>query len=454
MNDAPGTIPPADERDFIDWLTRIWIGTSQIDECWLERGARGMRWWPHDYAQTLWIEPVRLHGDGRARRVLVETEIADIVETGDSDRGEVLREARLRSAQWQHRIPTLGSLVVVENRRGGGARFKLVDRGAVWLTTGVDDASLMALLATGHGQLLRSILIRSEIAAADPQFKRTISARRDGTIRSEPDGLFEGNFAQVRTLVPRQDLWDHAIGRCEDSIAELDGRSRAMPEILVASASFAAAGHRSELPAIRQMRADLMCTLPQSEAAAEEWCLLGHCKLAAKVPLKRLPFEPGAPEVDIEVALKQHPQLGLGCLIRSISPFPQLLDSRASTFSDEVDESERERVSELLSRGDHRNVPRLVKFAERVRALDHFAVHHESTEAGSEADSTVDGLGGWSVGRPGLTRQSFLPAATCVNVDLAANVVRGHVLAHRWARSKKKQQLDSAPTPHALENQP
>ena len=461
MSDALGPIPPKDDRSVVDWLTRIWIGCSQIDECWLERGARGLRWWPHDYAQTLWVEAPRSHGDTLAWRVLVETEIADLVDGGELDlevrlfRGASrLREARLRSALWQHRYPTLGSLVVVENRSGVGAPFKLVDRGTAWVIAGVDGGSLMALLALGSGQLLRSWLIRDEIAGSDPIFRRTVSTRRDGIVREEPDGLFRGNFEQATTLIPRQDVWDRSLDRCEAAIGGLGGRSRAVPEILLAAGSFAAAAERSESAWRRQFRRDLMCTLPQSEGAGVEPRLLGHAKLEATVPLKRLPFEPGTPEVAIELALRESAPLGVGCLIRSTSPFPQLLDSRPSTFSDEVDESERERVSELLSRGDHRNVPRLAKFAERVRALDHFAVQHEPAEAGSEAESRVDGLGGWSMGWKGLTRQSFLPAATCVNVDLAANVVRGHVLAHRWARLKKKRQLDSAPIPHALEHHP
>lgn len=461
MSDELGPIPPKDDRSVIDWLTRIWIGCSQIDECWLERGARGLRWWPHDFSQTVRVGSPRSHGDTLAWRVLVETEIANIVDEGDLDlkvrlfRGASrLREARLRSALWQHRFPTLGSLVVVENRSGVGARFKLVDRGTAWVIAGVDDASLMALLAIGHGQLLRSWLIRDEIAESDPIFRRIISTRGDGIVREEPDGLFRGNFEQAATLIPRQDVWDHSLDRCEAAIEAFGGRSRAVPEILLVAGSFAAAAERSESPSRRQFRRDLLCTLPRSEVLASESRLLGHAKLEATVPLKRLPFEPGAPEVAIELALRECGPLGVGCLIQSTSPFPQLLDSRPSTFSDEVDESERERVSELLSRGDHRDVPRLVKFAERVRALDHLAVQHEPADAGCEAESRVDGLGGWSVGLQGLTRRSFLPAATCVNVDLATNVVRGHVLAHRWARLKKKRQLDSAPIPHALENQP
>ena len=453
MSDAPGTIPPDDDRAFIDWITRIWIGTSQIDECWMERGARGLRWWPFDHAQTLWVEPPRRDGDTLAWRVLVETEIADIAEASKREHRGVLREARLRSARWQHQVPALGSLAVVENRSGTGASFKLVDRVAVRLVAGVDDASLMALLATGMTQLLRAMLIRHELSGADPTFTPTISSRRDGVVRAERDGLYHGCANQVVTLVPPQDLWNLSLGRCSHAVAAIGGRYGALPAILVPKGPYGDAASQASSMRLRQHVENLMCTLPQSEVPNAKTPMLGHAKFVGRVPLKRLPFEPGIPEIAFEVALRET-SLGLGCSIRSASPFPQLLDSRASTFSEEFDGPERARVYELLCQGDHRDVPRLAKFAERVRALDHFAVYHETSAADLEAGLAIDGLGGWSLNQEGLVRESFLPAATCVNPEFPAAVLRSHLMAHPWARSRTKKQLDAPPVPHALEHHP
>jgi hypothetical protein len=447
MNDGSRKSIESQDREFVDWLLETRIGCAGIDDCWMERGERSLRWWPHDYAETLVVErPIEVAGRPWWR-ILLEQEVAELTEPADRDQHEVLLDAQSRASCWQHAAPGLSTLVVVEKRGDGPARRILVERTSVWLPEGSSDPVVHALMASGSVQLIRSASTRALLSEQDWSLARRVSARSDGTVRTRPDGLYAGTANQVATLIPQSDLWQASMARCATRLRELGGSDdyvTALPPPLEASgrSSFGAAA--------------LMATLPLSKASSgeafeREILSMRLSFVEARIPLKRLPFEPGRPSIEITVRLDRSELTGWGCRIRSVSPWPQMFDTKASHFASEIDDMNRRATRERLDLGLHRDVPRIVRSASRVRALDHLGVHGECSKSDLESGLRVDGLGSWTVDEAGLVRETFVPAHCLVHPDFPALLVGSHVDAHRWARSRTRKQLDAVILPDSLE---